>query len=812
MSFSFPFSIWRLSLGLSALAWAAAGFSAWPWSSPLRALLAALAWLLSAVCLAAAIFWGQIRSRMPRLPGLRFFFPLTGMLLLAARLLPAENTGAAYYYFLALVPYLTAAFFTWLALCLAWLAAHPSRWQNWWRSQQKFAQTGLLTLLVLVVLLVAARAWLGQAFEDYWYGAGVPVLTGQALLAFGIGWLAWQAGERLPSTRRLFFAVWLTAAIAWAWQPVPPSFFVTPKMPPNAELYPFADAMVFDWGSQFALIGQKLNNGVFYDRVLYMTWLTWLHALAGQRYETLMAIQAAVFALFPALAFLIATDLHSRPAGLSVAALLTLRELNNLAGSNWMATSASKHMLTDFPTALGVALFTWLALRWLLQPERLDRLAWAAGCIGFLSMLRPHALAFLPFLLFLAWLRAPSRRWQAGGLAVAAFFISVSPWALLGAGVSPLALYRSRLEGVFSERYRPTPSPLPVTGTPIAAENPALETPVGAENPPLPVVSTPQTPTAAESAPELPFPLRHLAHNLLESAVSLPLSPQLLTLRQTLRGDWSFWREDWNGDFPAETLPWLGFGLALTALGSAAAFSHAGSRAWLPWSVFGLYMSANALARTSGGRYLVPADWLWLVYFGIGMAQLSLWLSVSENGEEFSARENRPAPLDQQPAESVKPVWTALILIGLLAGIFPLTNVLFPPRYTRSQAQLQTAARQALPPGELETWLASPQVILTEGRALYPRWLKPGVYLPLYSEELLRQEFARIDFFLLGPQGVLHVFLKQEQPPVPLPNGSDVLLIGCPVGTSGYVEALALLDEQGRLLARPPAQEPLACP
>ena len=132
--------------------------------------------------------------------------------------------------------------------------------------------------------------------------------------------------------------------------------------------------------SQFALIGQGLFNGMVFDRALYMSFLVYLHLIGGQDYRQLMAIQGAAFAIFPAILYLLGKRLHSRTAGLVLAALTIMRGLTSLDASAWIDTANFKHMLTDFPTAIGVSVFLLLMLRWLQAPrQRLSSLIAAGG-------------------------------------------------------------------------------------------------------------------------------------------------------------------------------------------------------------------------------------------------------------------------------------------------------------------------------------------------------------------------------------------------------------------------------------------------
>ena len=58
----------------------------------------------------------------------------------------------------------------------------------------------------------------------------------------------------------------------------------------------------------------------------------------------------------------------------------------------------------------------------------------------------------------------------------------------------------------------------------------------------------------------------------------------------------------------------------------------------LPLTFFLGYNLANALGRTSGGRYIVPVDWIIILYFVIGLFQICLWIfgAVTEKKAFFS--------------------------------------------------------------------------------------------------------------------------------------------------------------------------------
>ena len=46
----------------------------------------------------------------------------------------------------------------------------------------------------------------------------------------------------------------------------------------------------------------------------------------------------------------------------------------------------------------------------------------------------------------------------------------------------------------------------------------------------------------------------------------------------------------------------------------------------------------NALVRNSGGRYILPIDWVGIFYYSIGLGQLTLWVVAYFRESELPPR------------------------------------------------------------------------------------------------------------------------------------------------------------------------------
>jgi len=762
---------------------------------------------------------------------------------------PPQYTGDAYYYFIAIYPLVLCALLA-SGTALIWLTAtHGSstpRWSIYFRQRRHALGVALLVLAgCAFVALLAVQFRILRGFEPYWYGAGVPLLAAQVLIALGVAvvafrWENWSSHRLLSADTILFALIWIVAAALWASRPVPAGYWATAPRPPNFELYPFSDAATYDIGSQFALIGQGLYNGMFFDRALYMSFLVYLHLVGGQNYQLLMSIQAAIFAVFPAVLYLIGRRLHSRTAGLVLAALIIMRGLTSLDASAWIDTANFKHMLTDFPTAIGVAVFVLLTLEWLAAPrERLSYLMWAGGVLGLTSLLRPHVLLLMAATALLAlWVYRPrwGRSMGAAALALMAFLMGVLPWLTLGPSSGSLVvLYGDRVRAVIAQRFpQPTETPAPTAAAAASVVPAAGATAPVPSAPPSPATVPPAVSVIAPPVdPGPPFFVDHFIHNLITSALVFPTSPQLLNIRSVVKDGEAFWRPRWNGGMSAFSAAMLILNLAVVAFGVGIAAQRNRLRGLLPLAVLVLYLAADSVARTSGGRYIVPVDWILIAYFSIAVAEIvqsaaascapsgvvSAGASPKSRGRAraraaATARGSGASPVLRAASHPV----AALVFVLLLGALVPLAGALLPRRYTlRDVGQTLSDVTRYLPAlgseQDIRRFLQQPNAVLMEGRLLYPVHYRRGEGEPTHHAPYAPQDFPRSVFVHVGPSGLLRVTLPGARTPA-LPDASDAIVLGCRLSGQSFnlVQAVALvLPAQELGILRSPAQ-PLACP
>jgi hypothetical protein len=692
-------------------------------------------------------------------------------------------------------------------------------------------QAGAVILLFfLFVWAITALTGIGlRDREDYWYGAGVPVLGLQVLFSLTIGgfvlWLESRRNILFKNDILLFVALWAVTAWLWARGPLVSNYFM-PETAGNLP-FPYSDSATFDIASQAALIGEGLFGGLFFDRVLYSAFLAYLHALVGQDYAVLMAVQAGVLAVFPAIVYLIGRELHSHALGISAGILVALRGVNSIIVAKWVDTASPKMLLTDFPAAIGLALILLFALKWMKNPQKLPLVVWAGCALGMTIMLRTHALLLLPVLLFVFFFQMKPR-WKVAALGalllVLGMLSATLPWDIRNRsnGMPLFYVYYSRIEVILHARYGLGQDITPQIMPSIPGEE---EGHVRMAQRGL-IRAVPDNDAVCNSLPC--SIVNHFFHNLITSTLFLPNSLVFDDLWNTVKLGAPYWKQDWTGgDVANGHIIFIGLNLVIVSIGIGSLWEARKFKTLLALSLFFMYATANSVGFTSGGRYIVPMDWLIVLFFMAGLLQLVTWflqwtefLPASYSIVEDQVVEHKP----MLNSASMVQVAGTLTLTFMLGALIPLADVLFEKRYQSQEpvALLSALEEQGflLQAGfekeDLSDFLKDPQARILEGRVLYPRYYLAGAGEPKLNPPYMINDHPRLAFTLIGPgmPSGLGVVLAGEMPSLSL-HMADVVVIGCvdPLFGASSINAIAVIVKTGPVgvLYREPSA-PLQCP
>jgi hypothetical protein len=265
-----------------------------------------------------------------------------------------------------------------------------------------------------------------------------------------------------------------------------------------------------------------------------------------------------------------------------------------------------------------------------------------------------------------------------------------------------------------------------------------------------------------------------------------------------------YWWSGWTGEIPANSHPSLWVIFFLIAVGFYAVWQHEKWIGLLPLFAFLAHITTFALINRSGGRFLLPVDWVSALYYGIGLTELSLFFLRWTGGDQIDWLEEKNDYAAFINLNGKKPWLIGLVLLGivLVGAAPPVAELLIPEQYTIAEknSRLETLLQSdTLTEDEIEIWdsvLASGGDVLY-GRALYPRYYPAGeAAINVDVIKNAEERTSRILFYLSGPKLGFLAIPTQEWG-VDFPHGSDVLALGC----STDLVSVAIYDpDKGELI------------
>lgn len=686
---------------------------------------------------------------------------------------------------------------------------------------------GLLYAVLLLFWGLEAASGLGLGFDvTEWNAPGAPILATQVFFSLILAPSILTAGYRLWDLANkkfvvppkqfwldvaLFLLVWALAAVLWLRTPAEPTYYSSPPVAPNFESYALSDAFNHDVIANNVLIGEGFNFGGLraVRRPVYVLFLAGLEGLVGAQTDRIVNAQVLVLALFPATLFALGRALHNRLSGLVLAGLVTLREANSIALGGVINLSHAKLIMADLPAALALAACALAAVLWLKSSKHNPTVSLlVGGLFGGALLLRSQVLTLIPMvalLAYLAWREIPRLAWRATALFLIGVVLVASPWILRNRLLTGEWIIEDSIAaGFVAERYSFGEQAARSAFLPDETEGEYY-----ARN-----MQSVKDFALANPGYVAYFVVDNYVRNLTLSFTPMPFSLTLRDLESHVR-QLPYW-PSWDGKLLAESRLPLSVNLFLLGLGLAVAW-RGGHWAGLVPLFINLGFAINlALARVSGWRYNLPADWTMLLYYALGLGQLLLWLflalrnipqfanlSIRLRGEETSLEEK----LNDLGPNRRRLLFAGLLLL-MLGSSFSLIEKFNLPRYSTPSAGEAVSLLEGLPAdgaaqgADLASLLREGELFALSGRALHPRYYAAGAGIPERDFALIDpMEFSRLTFYLIGPSP-LSVVLPLEESDFELPNAADVLLLVC---ASNPGKSVAVVNPSGTpaILAKP---------
>jgi hypothetical protein len=682
----------------------------------------------------------------------------------------------------------------------------------------------------LMVWLWIAWSRIGLEAESVgWNSLGPPILETQILIAWVVGIvflilspflerglkiLPWPKRSVDPNIKfdiLVSILIWLAAIVLWNSIPLTPSWFVSPPRSPNYEIYPNSDAILYDTTAQSFLVGEGFKSwGTPYaSRPMYALFIGVLHSIGGLDYEPIILFQVAVLAIFPVLLYWMSRILDNRLSGVIIAVLIILREANAILLNDEITVSHSKLIMADFPTTVGIGLFCVVVLTWLQKPELRRYLPLVAGGIlGAIMLVRPEVgvqLLVVGVIALLVFYRQPTSWLKSSVLLSIGMILVLSPWIWRNYQIDgKIFLDQPNFRAdLFAKRYSEEPEETSIKVEPGESYEEYSER---------------MTDNALEFIQEQPksigqFILSHYMNSQVQTVLVLPTTFRLIDSGIELMGHKSipkcwedccsvngyirrlpFWFK-WDGVLPHQSIIPILINLLLVALGISVAWHRNRFIGLLPLGLMVAHLLINAVVRNSGGRYILPVDWVGIFYYGIGISHVTIWgfkFLTAKDAPQLIVAETRKN-IQVQPEHTIKrsrSFWIKTILfiaIGLfLVGlILPISEKVISPRYQNeltSGKVLSLIKQDSTHIDEgtlasLETFSKANGTIL-EGRALYPRYHPANVGEPGEWRSFQPRPYPRISFYLVGPDNI-GVILPTDESPDSFTHGTDVIVLGC---------------------------------
>ena len=616
----------------------------------------------------------------------------------------------------------------------------------------KYYQPTLLFAVVMTGLgIFIASTKFGLVSNLPFYNVpGIPLSSIQLffiLLLAGL-WIAFAPDQEqehsfikfVKKYRLIPILIFLIAVLVWGLTPMNRQFFFLRPAAPSYQPFPFSDARDHDLGGISILRGYGVFHSKIPDKTLYFVFMAILHLFAGYNYLIMTWLQILILAFIPVIFFLLGENFHSTAFGIFLSLVLIIRQRNSIFLSAKISTVNPKLFITEEMTLLGVTLFAYLLFLWIR-----DRKIWLAllcgGCIGATSLFRLNPLFLFPagacLVIPAFWKLGKKFLFSHLSAYTLAFLILLVPWIITGINPGGRPFLLDKLFHTFYKRFGsidtsiqvPRQSGLPEMG--IAAlkreENAVLVRQSGiiqewATNDYG--MSALSQNTAGmlvnginESGGIIYRFLDHFLHNFSTSVLSMPDSlifDNLNHLSQRV-----YWSDPggWHGDLPVSQTGLVFLNLFLIAVGLGYSWINHRWAGMIPMTIFIAYSLSLAAAMSSGGRYLVPMDWVLYFYYGLAIVVIIQFVYKVLTGRD----QGQPTSLGSGATRRISDRWSlgfSLTGIICLASLIPIANFVLPAvsASTRNRAYVELI-RESISAQE------NPGVSIVYGTILYPYYI-----------------------------------------------------------------------------------------
>jgi len=675
---------------------------------------------------------------------------------------------------------------------------------------------GLIISVLMAILFIGLRFLTHPSSKTLsFFNPGVfvsPLQLLAAFLFFSVLYLVeFQRFTDIKQKKLLdivtFLVIWGVVFAFWILTPFQCGGDRTASFPPNFQCYPQVTDSVFSIGSHYITLGKGVFNHWFTDKPFYMLFLAAGQGLLGQRIDQYLIFQVGVIALVPGLLFLLGKKLTSYSGGLFLAILTAflgsnaIRYYDAVGGVN-VNTENSELLTGLFLVLLGISLFQFF------NKKQLS--FWAlisGGLLGLATLTRINPFFILPIILIgvlFSYRSDLKKAFKFIFILLFGFSLVFLPWMVTAKDTNGNNFYLMKIEKILSNRYSSSRIILP-SASQLSADSLEKVDRVKQEYPTKMILASLNSSYVTETTSSLinnfegiPF---NLLNNEFQSLAKLPMNFTLASPLTIAKGP--LWNDAiqepfWNEDFSIENWIVILITLVIVILGIIQADKSFGMAGLVPLLIQIGYHIGNGFALTSGGRYLQPVDWVFILYFVVGIFFISKnILSNKLVGEKRLLSLNLKIKKGKDFLKSDRKLnRTKLAFLMFAAGFgavgsfLPLINILPDEVSTMDKNALVSIAKSVLldqsktPDVGFEQSLKNPNSIIVEGVAYHARFYSSPIVFPK------RQVF---EITVLGEKKVYISNFVMQEPTKSLKDGSHVILVGCKIREKGYAGSESVL-------------------
>lgn len=692
----------------------------------------------------------------------------------------------------------------------------------------------ITTVLVFLFLFIA---WTYPKLTDQlWFGRySVPILATQIVSAWVLVTILLLIPGRylkripdfviLHSEIFIFILIWVISAILWVNQPIEfmgEMYSTTIEQhikpfPPNFEIYPRKDSLTYFNISESIVTGGGIYRSI--DKSLFLAYEGLNNWMSGGTYEKMLNFQTILLASFPAIIYMLGSKIHSRPAGLLVASLAIMQEINGIRLMDEFPVVSSKVLLSEPFMQLWTAIIVlsgFLAFK-RSKNRQASLFLIFGGSLGLASLFRLNTIVVIPFIIFVVFIHyfrdRKTKVWSIG-IFLIGIVMAFSPWMIYNAYKygDPLAFIKGKVSGVIiKNRYDKINN---IVDTNNGLEDDGVSGTLKESDGILPVnYSWSKNEIEQNTNPEMVFNglimaprpisdldnpsnipqifasiLRHSLNNLITSFSILPTSISPQDLFHGSRNQ-MFW-----GDYDATSYEGINpvllvINLLILSVGISSAIIMHQVIGLLPMAVYLGYHLSNGIAISSGNRYTQPASWIIFFYYAIGLITISKSmisllkyndLPVILQIEEFNQKINK---------NIIKAQNIIVILSVLLLGCVPVLANLLPidrfPKIEEEQLIKAIDSEENLKffgnggrYKEFFSSLKTNNIKVAYGRILTPIKVNNEEFEHIYGKADFGGEGTYLTFMFLGADtgNIKRMIFYPKNQPINIKNGIDALI------------------------------------